>query len=103
MIKFLNIAKQDKPLNKKIISDIKKIIIKKNFILGSNVSDFEKNFANFCKSKFAISCANGTDALTISLKILGLPKNSEVRLSNEILFFNLNLKKHHNIYKYTEL
>ena len=78
MIKFLNIAKQDKPLNKKIISDIKKIIIKKNFILGSNVSDFEKNFANFCKSKFAISCANGTDALTISLKILDLPKNSEV-------------------------
>ena len=78
MIKFLNIGKQDKPFRKKIISDIKKIIIKNNFILGSNVSDFEKNFANFCKSKFAIGCANGTDALTISLKILDLPKNSEV-------------------------
>ena len=67
MIKFLNIGKQDKPFRKKIISDIKKIIIKNNFILGSNVSDFEKNFANFCKSKFAIGCAND-DALTISLK-----------------------------------
>ena len=78
MIKFLNIGKQDKPLKKKIISEIKKIIINNNFILGSQVSEFEKNFANFCKSKFAIGCANGTDALTISLKILDLPKNSEV-------------------------
>ena len=78
MIKFLNITKQDKPLEKKIISEIKKIILKNNFILGRNVIDFEKNFANFCKSKYAISCANGTDALTISLKILDLPKNSEV-------------------------
>ena len=78
MIKFLNIEKQDKPLKKKLISEIKKIILKNNFILGSNVIDFEKNFANYFKSKYAISCANGTDALTISLKILDLPKNSEV-------------------------
>ena len=40
MIKFLNIGKQDKPFRKKIISDIKKIIIKNNYNLRSNVSDF---------------------------------------------------------------
>jgi len=78
MIKFLNINKQDEPIRKKIIKNINNIINKNNFILGDYVESFEKAFANFCGAKYAISCANGTDALTITLKILNLPKNSEV-------------------------
>ena len=78
MIKFLDIKKQDSIIKKKIFHDIKKIINKNNFILGDKVFEFEKKFAKLCNSKYAISCANGTDALTISLKILKLPKNSEV-------------------------
>ena len=46
--------------------------------MGKEVEIFEKNFSKFCKSKYAISCANGTDALTLALKCLNLPKNSEV-------------------------
>ena len=78
MIKFLNISKQDAKIKNSIIKDIKKIIIKNNFILGEEVYNFEKSFAKFCNANYAISCANGTDALTIALKILNLPKNSEV-------------------------
>jgi len=78
MIRFLNIKKQDKKVKKYILKDIKKIINNNNFILGEDVFKFEKAFAEFCNSKYAISCANGTDALTIALKILNLPKNSEV-------------------------
>ena len=78
MIKFLNINKQDEPIRKKIIKNINNVINKNNFILGDYVESFEKAFANFCGAKYAISCANGTDALTITLKILNLPKNSEV-------------------------
>ena len=78
MIKFLNISKQDAKIKNIIINDIKKIISKNNFILGEEVYSFEKSFAKFCNAKYAVSCANGTDALTIALKILNLPKNSEV-------------------------
>ena len=78
MIKFLDIKKQDNNIKKNILRDIKKIVNKNNFILGEDVFEFEKSFAKFCNSKYAISCANGTDALTIALKILNLPKNSEV-------------------------
>ena len=78
MIKFLNINKQDKPIQKRILKNITKVINKNNFILGDYVEKFEKAFATFCGAKYAISCANGTDALTIALKILNLPKNSEV-------------------------
>jgi dTDP-4-amino-4,6-dideoxygalactose transaminase len=78
MIKFLNIKKQDRLIKKNIIKNINNVINKNNFILGDYVEKFEKVFAKFCGAKYAISCANGTDALTISLKILNLPKNSEV-------------------------
>src|SRR6056300_200887 len=78
MIKFLNINKQDKTIKKNLIRNIKKVINKNNYILGDFVDKFEKSFANFCGTKYAISCANGTDALTIALKILNLPKDSEV-------------------------
>ena len=51
---------------------------KGGYILGKNVIKFEKNFAQYIGAKFSIGVANGLDALTISLKSLKLPKNSEV-------------------------
>ena len=80
MIKFLNINKTDKSVKNKIFSDIKRIIKKNNFILGNEVNKFEKDFAKYCGAKYGIGCANGTDALTLALKCLNLPKNSEVIL-----------------------
>ena len=98
MIKFLDIYNQDKNLHKSILNDIKKLLKKTDFILGNEVNEFEKNFAKFCGSKFAIGCANGTDALTIALKALNLPRNSEVIIpamtycSTAFAVINANLK-----------
>ena len=78
MIKFLDIYKQDKKLHLSILNNFKKIFRKGDFILGNDVTQFEKNFSKFCNSKFSIGCANGTDALTIALKSLNLKKDSEV-------------------------
>ncbi len=78
MIKFFDLYKQDKSDHTKIVLEFKKILNKTNYILGDDVSTFEKNFAKFVGSRYAIGCANGTDALTIALKSLNLPKNAEV-------------------------
>jgi dTDP-4-amino-4,6-dideoxygalactose transaminase len=77
-IKFFNLYKQDKKDHPKIIKIIKKNIKKGDYILGNEVNKFEKNFSKFVGSKYAIGCANGTDALTIALKCLQLKSNSEV-------------------------
>ena len=80
MIKFYSINKSDFKIKNKIINSIKNVIRKNNFILGNEVFDFEKKFSKFCNSKFAISCSNGTDAITLALLSLNLKKSSEVIL-----------------------
>ena len=77
-MKFLDIHNQDHNLFSKIYKDINKCFKKTDFILGKDVIEFEKIFAKFCDTSFAVSCANGTDALYISMMSLNLPKNSEV-------------------------
>jgi len=80
MIKFYSIKKSDFKIKNKIFKSIKNVIKKNNFILGKQVLDFESRFSKFCGSKYAISCSNGTDAITLALLSLDLKKNSEVIL-----------------------
>jgi UDP-2-acetamido-2-deoxy-ribo-hexuluronate aminotransferase len=77
-INFNNIFNQDKVIIKKILKDLTKIIKKSNFILGSDVTKFEKNFSKYTKTKYCISCASGSDALYLALKSLNLNHNNEV-------------------------
>ena len=78
MVKFFDIFKQDKDKFQNNISDFKNIIKNTNFINGKQVLEFEKNFAKFCTTKYAVGCNSGSDALFLSLKALNLKKNSEV-------------------------
>lgn len=78
MIKFYNLKRLDGFLHNKIIKTLKKNFSKGDYILGDNVKKFEKKFSNYVGAKYGIGCANGTDALFLSLKALNLPKNSEV-------------------------
>ena len=78
MIKFYDIYNQDKNIHKAFIVELKKHFKNNDFILGKSVNIFEDNFSKFTKSKFSVGCANGTDALFLSLMALNLPKDSEV-------------------------
>jgi len=51
------------------------------YVLGSEVSCFEKEFAEFVGAKYALGVANGLDALTISLKSCGIGQGDEVIVS----------------------
>ena len=42
------------------------------YILGNEVSVFEKSFADFCSTSYCISCANGTDAIELALRAAGV-------------------------------
>ncbi|HTI87736.1 MAG TPA: DegT/DnrJ/EryC1/StrS family aminotransferase [Alphaproteobacteria bacterium] len=48
------------------------------YILGDEVASFEREFAAFAKASHGVSVANGTDALEVSLRAMGLPPGSGV-------------------------
>jgi hypothetical protein len=48
------------------------------YIMGENVKEFEKEFASYCGVKHAIGVGNGTDALNIALRALGIGQGDEV-------------------------
>lgn len=56
------------------------------FILGPNVSSFEKEFADYIGTKYAVAVASGTDALFLSLKALGIGEGDEV-ITTPLTFF----------------
>ena len=57
-----------------------------NYIMGENVLEFEKEFARFIGVKHAISVGNGTDALVITLKAMGIGEGDEV-ITTPFTFF----------------
>lgn len=56
------------------------------YIMGKNVTEFEKEFAGYIGTKHAISVGNGTDALVIALKALGIGEGDEVITSTFTYF-----------------
>jgi len=78
VVNFTNINPVSKKENLKIKKDIYNIIKKKTFILGDEVRVFEKSFAKMSKNKYAVGCANGTDALLLSLMSLNLENDDEI-------------------------
>ena len=62
----------------KIVKEWKKLIKTTEFTLGTHVNKFEKTFSKYIGAKYCISTNNGTDALILCLKSLGIGKGDEV-------------------------
>ena len=78
MIPFVNPGLQYKNLRAEILERFDRVSSTGNYVLGEELKEFEKNFANFCETKFAIGVGNGSDALTFSLIGLGVKPGDEV-------------------------
>ena len=48
------------------------------YILGPEVSAFEREFAGYCGAAHGVGVANGTDAITIALRAMGVGPGDEV-------------------------
>jgi dTDP-4-amino-4,6-dideoxygalactose transaminase len=77
-IPFVNPGLQYKGLREEILSRFDRISLTGNYVLGNEVEEFERNFADFCGTSFAIGVGNGSDALTFSLLGLGVKPGDEV-------------------------
>ena len=77
-IPFVNPGLQYKGLREEILSRFDRISLTGNYVLGEEVKEFERNFADFCGTSFALGVGNGSDALSFSLLGLGVKSGDEV-------------------------
>ncbi|WP_299364554.1 DegT/DnrJ/EryC1/StrS aminotransferase family protein [Winogradskyella sp.] len=68
MIKFLDLHKINNRFRDAFETSFNNSLDASHFILGSNVSRFENEFARYCGTKHCVGTANGLDALTLILK-----------------------------------
>lgn len=70
--KFIDLAAQQKLIRPKIDAAIQKVLDRGQYIMGPEVKEFECQLREFTGSKYALTCANGTDALTLVLMAWGI-------------------------------
>ncbi len=58
--------------------DLKKFVKSGDFTLGKELLKFEKKFANLIGTKYAVGVNSGTDAIKLSLKVIGIKPGDEV-------------------------
>jgi dTDP-4-amino-4,6-dideoxygalactose transaminase len=70
-------AQYDK-IGPEIDNAIKSVLLSAAFIKGPDVKLFEEELRNYMNVNYVVSCANGTDALHLAMRVLGLKPGDEV-------------------------
>ncbi len=74
----VDLRPQFESLRGEIMQAIEQAIESSQLFLGPNTQAFEAEFGAYCKSRFCIGVANGTDALHLALRAAGIGEGDEV-------------------------
>ena len=85
-IPLIDLKAQYKSISEDLDRVTKEVLSSAGYIMGKNVTEFEREFAEYVGVKHAISVGNGTDALVIALKSLGIGAGDEV-ITTPFTFF----------------
>ncbi|MFH1021922.1 MAG: DegT/DnrJ/EryC1/StrS family aminotransferase [Planctomycetota bacterium] len=72
VIPQLDLLAQYRAIQAEVDAAMRGVLERTAFIGGPDLGAFEKEFAAFCEAKHAIGVANGTDALYLALRALGV-------------------------------
>ena len=79
-IPFLDLKSINAQYRKELVEATTRVIDSGWYILGNEVTEFEKEFASYCSTEYAIGVANGLDALTLIFRAymeMGLMKEDD--------------------------
>lgn len=77
-MQFINLAAQYQHLKDKIDARIQAVLNHGHYIMGPEVQELEEKLAEYVGVKHAITCANGTDALTLAMMVLDIKEGDAV-------------------------
>lgn len=78
IVKFVDLARQYQTIKADVDSAIARVLARTDFILGDDVQRFEEEFAHYCEAKYAVGVDNGTAALEMALRAVGIGPGDEV-------------------------
>jgi dTDP-4-amino-4,6-dideoxygalactose transaminase len=78
VVPFFDLKRQYQALERELLSATERVYARGQFILGEEVSAFEKEFADYCGVRYGVGVGSGTDALTLALRAAGIGKGDEV-------------------------
>lgn len=77
-MEFIDLKAQYEVLKEKIDGNIQKVLNDGHYIMGPEVKELEEKLAKYVGRKYCATCANGTDALTIAMKVLDIKAGDAV-------------------------
>ena len=77
-MQFIDLQAQYQHLKKRIDKRIESVLVHGKYIMGPEVFELEQKLAEYVGVKHAITCANGTDALTLSMMVLDVKEGDAV-------------------------
>lgn len=79
---LVDLGRQYKSIKKDVNAAIKRVLESSHFIQGPEYEAFAKEFAAYCETSACVPVANGTDALILVLRALGVKSGDEVITSS---------------------
>ena len=77
-MQFRDLAKQYEALKSEIDQAMLSVATNAHYIMGPQVKELEQQLAEYTGVKHCLTCANGTDALTLALKAWGIGEGDAV-------------------------
>lgn len=77
-VPFLDLAAIHRPIEDELVRVWREVLASSGFIGGERVERFERDWAAYCGTAHAVGLANGTDALLLALRALGIGAGDEV-------------------------
>lgn len=77
-VPLIDLVAQYGTIRDEVQEAVQRVFERQSFVLGEEVSNFEKEVAQYCDSTHAIGCASGSDALLLALMALEIGPGDEV-------------------------
>ncbi len=77
-VRYTALSQEAGLIKKELVSAFERVLEGGRYILGPEVAGFEREFAQYCETRFAVGVATGTCALYLVLRGLGLKEGDEV-------------------------
>ncbi len=77
-VPFFDLTSQFSLIEQEIKAAFNEVFKSQQFIMGPQIETFEKTIASYCRTRYAIGVASGSDALLLSLMSVGIGPGDEV-------------------------